>query len=142
MQLASYLAPADRDLVLAVFARGLSVAELARAAGQRQRTITRRLRRLLLHLRRPEFAYVAAHHEAWPPLRRHTASIVLLQRRSRIHAARVLRVSIYTIRREMDAIAILIEQARAMGRLMNPLAIPRRATQVDLHASGREGSER
>lgn len=116
-RLATYLGESDRDFIHAVFVRGVPLAELARATRQRPRVTSRRLKRLLDHIRRPEFAFVAAHHESWPPMRRHASALVLLQRRSRAEAARILRTSLWTLRLELDAVAILIDQARAMGRL-------------------------
>ncbi len=83
-----FLGPADRDLINAVFSRGLTIAQLARSTKQPARTVSRRLQRLLAHIARPEFAFVASHHESWPPIRRSIASIVLLQRRTRLDAAR------------------------------------------------------
>jgi hypothetical protein len=117
VQLAEFLQPRDRDLLRAIYSRGVAMSELARAAQRPARAVQRRARALVAHITRPEFAFIAAHHETWPAVRRHVAAMVFLQRRRMTDAARVLRVSMYTIRRERVAISILVEQARALGRL-------------------------
>ena len=77
--LAPYLPPADRALVEQVYAQGLPVASVARAAGVSPKRLNRRLSRTLNRLRQPLFRFVATRGELLPREVAATARYVVLQ---------------------------------------------------------------
>lgn len=117
LDLAVHLAEPDRWLIEAVLRGGVSCAATAQRLGVAQRTLQWRVKRLLGRLRSPEFAFIVNHRETWPQSRRRVAEIVHLQGGTREHAARQAGLTMHQVRRELTAIDVLMEQARAMGRL-------------------------
>jgi DNA-directed RNA polymerase specialized sigma24 family protein len=108
--LARHLPPADRDIVLAVYECGLSVAALARAAGRDPRVLRGRLRRLALRLASAPFRFVLAHQHEWPARRRRVAALIVLHGHSERATAARLGLSLHHVRREIDRVRALVEQ--------------------------------
>jgi len=112
-----HLAREDKEFLTPILDGSLSIAQVARLSGQPGWRLRRRLRRLLARLRSPRFRFVAREMELWPPARREVARAVVLEGRTQREAALRLGVSRHHIRRHLEAVRILVDQARAMGRL-------------------------
>jgi len=117
VQLAAHLKPEERALVEAVYDHGVTLRTAATLQGRLPVLVRRRLARLLARLTSVEFGFVVRHLDRWTEPRRSIARLVFLERRTRSHVAAALGVSPHTVRRETDAIRVLLEQAREMGRL-------------------------
>ncbi|MGI9012963.1 MAG: hypothetical protein ACR2GY_01795 [Phycisphaerales bacterium] len=117
VELASHLDPADRDLIDSIYRRGMTVAALARASGVRRRRLNDRLTRVLKHLQSREFRFAISQTELWPRNRAAVAKEVIFKRKSLRAAASQTGLSLWQVRKELDAIRTLCNQARDMGRL-------------------------
>jgi DNA-directed RNA polymerase specialized sigma24 family protein len=111
LRLADRLAPADRDLMRAVYERGMSAEAFARAAGRSPRSVRGRLRRLIERMTSQPFRFVALHQRRWPAQRRRVAELVILQGLGLRAAAARAGMSIHHVRREIDRVRALIEEA-------------------------------
>jgi hypothetical protein len=133
VQRARWLQPADRALIEAVYAEGLSVAAYVRRCRARQtepvpsagvdfgddaiglemrsRLARRRLRRLVERLLSDRFVFVTARWEDWTTTRRRVAAACVVQGRSMRAASRDLGLSLHTVRRHMQAIEALVAEA-------------------------------
>lgn len=103
------LAP-DRDLVRAVFARGLSTREASSLTGLPLRRARRRVRLLARRVLSAEFQFVMARREGWPPMRRRVATACVLEGRTLREAATFLRVSLHTVRTQMDVLRAMMDE--------------------------------
>jgi len=110
---AEYLAPGDRALLRAVYDRGMSVAEFARASGASAKFIRGRLRRLINRINAEEFQFTIRHMHAWPARRRAVATAMILHGLSMRDAARSLGMSIHQVRQHLQHIRVLYQSAGA-----------------------------
>lgn len=117
LDLAIHLAEPDRWLIEAVLRGGVSCAATAQRLGVPERTLQWRVRRLIGRLRSPEFAFIVNQREVWPEARRRVGEIVHLRGGTREQAPRETGLTMHQVRRELTAIDVLMEQARAVGRL-------------------------
>lgn len=104
---AEHLDPADRALVVSVFERGLSAAELARATGRDPRHVRRRLKRLIARMASRPFQFVLRHRANWSLNQRRVAEAVVLRGRTQREAAAELGLTLHQVRTYLHAIAVL-----------------------------------
>jgi hypothetical protein len=109
MELAAHLRSADRSLLEAIYERGFTAAQLARAQRRSPRTYCDRVMRLLERMNSPAFRYVLRHAEDWPPQRARIARAVFLRGEGQRRTAAALRVSVHRVRREVERIRALAE---------------------------------
>jgi DNA-directed RNA polymerase specialized sigma24 family protein len=110
VDLAHWLDPQDRALILSVLRDNLTAAEVAQARAVSPRLVRRRLRALISHMASPLYAYAAAHAPKWPDLRRAIATASILRVRSAREAARELNLTLHTVRTEVRIIQALAQQ--------------------------------
>jgi hypothetical protein len=103
----------ERDIVQAVFGRGLSAAEVARLRGERAAPMRRRIRRLVTRVLSPQFALVMGQRDNWPAARRRVATACFLRGKSIRQAATELNLSFYAARRHHDAVLDLLQPEAA-----------------------------
>lgn len=108
---ASALDPADRLLVEAHFRDGVPIRELAIVTGHAARSLRRRIRRLAERLRSDRFLFVARHMHQWPAPRRRVAAACVLRGMTQRQTAQQLGLTCHAVRRHLDAIEALHEQA-------------------------------
>lgn len=108
---ARHLAAGDRALIEGVYLRGMSAAELARAAGKEPGTVRKRLARVVRRMSSPIFRFVVRHKSQWPPERAAIADAVILRGLSQRTAAMTLGLGVHRVRRELDGIRALLEAA-------------------------------
>jgi DNA-directed RNA polymerase specialized sigma24 family protein len=113
LQYSRHLAPADRALIEGVYLRGMSAADVARAAGKEPGTMRKRLARAVGRMSSPAFRFVARHRADWPPQRAAIADAVFLRGLSQRSAAMALGLGIHRVRREIDRIRTLVEDESA-----------------------------
>lgn len=113
---AEHLAAPDRALVQNVLDRGVTPTELARSVGCEPRRIRRRLQRLIEHVDSDLFRFVAGHQSGWPERRKQIAAAVILRGRSQRAAAREIGTTVHQVRRELDRVRFLCEEARKQQR--------------------------
>jgi DNA-directed RNA polymerase specialized sigma24 family protein len=106
----------DRALLEAIYRRGLSAADLARAIRTRPRTIQNRLRRLTCRVNSPIFRLVAGRCDALPPLRREVGERIVLRGESQRTVAAQLGVSLHRVRQELTGLRALGAMARRDGQ--------------------------
>ncbi|MCB9847030.1 MAG: hypothetical protein H6814_01310 [Phycisphaeraceae bacterium] len=110
---AEYLLPEDRALLTAIYRDGASAREVALLSGATPRSIRRRIRALAQRALDPRFAFVIVHRDAWPPTRRRVATELTLHGRPLRETARLLNLTLHTVRRHADAVRVMYEAARA-----------------------------
>lgn len=115
---ATDLATPDRLLLESMLRDGYTTKRLASLSSQSVRTLRRRAKRLIQRLASPEFMFVVRHRDAWPTTRRRVADACIVEGRSMKLAARTLRLSFHSVRRQMETIAGLFEGAMP-GRVWN-----------------------
>jgi DNA-binding Lrp family transcriptional regulator len=106
---AEFLPERDRTLLMAALSEGRTARELAALLGTTPRSVRRRLRRLSGHVLSDRFVFVMRHRDSWPASRRRIATACVLQRTSIRQAAVDLRTSHYNVRKQLDAVAALLE---------------------------------
>lgn len=110
---AAHALPDDRALLEAVYERGVPAARVAALMHQPASVVRRRLRVVIERLMSAEAGFVLRHMREWEPERRKVARACILQGRSMRETARHLRMSLHTVRRELNAIrALMLEEAR------------------------------
>jgi transposase len=102
LAMAEYLAPDDRALIEAIYGRGLSVRQVARAGCVTPGRITRRLRRLMQRLASPTFRLALTDSQDWPAQRRRIAEMALVKGVSLRDTAASVGVSLYRERQELE----------------------------------------
>jgi DNA-directed RNA polymerase specialized sigma24 family protein len=115
LDLADYLAAPDRALLRGIYDRGMTPAELAQVLGRRPRGIRGRVQRLVERIGSPRFTFIVRNSSRWPKSRRRIAEMVFLQGRSQREAAETLGLGLHRVRREVDRIRLLIDEANAPG---------------------------
>jgi DNA-binding transcriptional regulator LsrR (DeoR family) len=98
-------------LLRSVYDRGMSASELAQAVGVRPRTVRRRVRRLVQRVSSPAFTFIVRAEHAWPHRRRLIGHLFFLQGRTQRAVAARLGMSVHQVRREIDHIRGLMDQA-------------------------------
>ncbi len=109
---ADYVGGADRALLRAIFDRGLSAAEFARAMGQPPRTVRQRVQRLVERVGSARFQFVMRNRYAWSRSRRQVAESIFLRRLTQRRTAARLSMSLHQVRREVERIQTLYEYQR------------------------------
>jgi transposase len=104
----------DRELLKAVYAEGMTAAQVARLSGAAPRTVRRRVRRVVQRCLDPRFAFVMRERDRWPSTRRRVATACVLQGRTLRGAARHLRTSLHCVRKEMNVIDALFQSQEHM----------------------------
>jgi DNA-directed RNA polymerase specialized sigma24 family protein len=97
----------DRELLRTLFAEGRSATDLAPMLGCPARALRSRGRRLAKRLLSDFFVFVLQQRASWPEPRRKIATAVALHGLSLRDASAELRLSIYTVRRQHDAVLAL-----------------------------------
>jgi DNA-directed RNA polymerase specialized sigma24 family protein len=115
LDLAEHLAASDRALLRGIYDRGMTAAELARVLGRRPRGVQRRIQRLVERIGSPKYTFIVRNSRRWPKVRRRIAEMVFLQGRSQREAAETLGLGVHHVRREVDRIHLLIDEANAEG---------------------------
>lgn len=105
---AEWLLPADRDLMLAVFARGLTSAQAASLLGITTRSARRRVHALATRALSKEFEAVVRERGSWPPTRRRVATACVLEGRTLRQTAAHLRLTLHAVRTQMDIVRALL----------------------------------
>jgi DNA-binding Lrp family transcriptional regulator len=106
---AEFLPEKDRTLLMAALSEGRTAQELAVMLGTTPRSIRRRLRRLSRHVLSDRFVFVMRHRDSWPATRRRIATACVLQRRTIRQTALDFRTSHYNVRKQLDAVAVLLD---------------------------------
>lgn len=126
---AVWIDPSDRVLVEAVYRDHRTVADLARLLGTDDRSLRRRVRRIVQRLLSPQFVFVASSMARsatsrrpsspaspppgpWSDTRRRVAEHCVLNGRSLRDAARALNLSLHVVRRHRDALHACFEMER------------------------------
>ena len=112
---AEYLAPSDHALLRAVYDRGLSVTEFARAAGCSPQFAQGRLRRLINRINSDAFQFTIRNMRHWPARRRDVANATILHGRSMRDAAKTLGISVHQVRQQLQDIRVLSRNAAESG---------------------------
>ncbi len=99
----------DRALLRAIYDRGMTASDFARAVGQRPRTVRRRVQRLLERIGSDHFQFVLRQRQDWPSTRRRVAELVFLQGASQRQTAASTGLSLHQIRQEIARIRFLID---------------------------------
>ena len=115
LDLAEHLPASDRALLRGIYDRGMTAAELARMLGLRPRGVRARIQRLVERIGSPRFAFIVRNRGRWPRVRRCIAEMVFLQGRSQREAAETLGLGVHRVRREVDRIRLLIDEASAQA---------------------------
>ena len=110
LELASHLAPADRALVEAVYDRGMSPAEFARAVKAQPRSLRMRVSRIVGRLGSPLYRYVVTHRRDWPVERRGVADQIILRGATQRDTAARLGVSLHRVRQELARLRVMADQ--------------------------------
>lgn len=106
---AAFLDSADQALLQAVFDRGVTAAEFARAMGERPRAMRRRVQRLVERLGSNPYQFVMRQIKDWPPCQQRVAESVFLKGLSHREASQHLGMSLHKVRREVDRIQSLYD---------------------------------
>ncbi len=111
LERAHLLDPADRRLIEAIYARGVTAAAMSRLMGQPPRKLTSRVRRLVKHLCSPECALVQAMESRLPRVRREVARACFVQGLSIRAASARVGITFYAARQHLAAVRALAEVA-------------------------------
>ncbi len=101
---AEWCLPEERALIDAMYRQGLNATQIAQLRSVPVRVIRRRIRAVVTRVTSHRFVFVMRHRDQWPPTRRRVATACILQGRSFRQAATHLRISLHTVRRQMDAV--------------------------------------
>jgi hypothetical protein len=110
---AGVLAAPDRELILAVYARGERPASLARLMGVSPFVLRRRLREIVRRVCTPEFQYVLRTRDAWPARLRRVGEAVVLEGRTLREASANLALTYHQIRTATAGVRSLMSAALA-----------------------------
>jgi DNA-directed RNA polymerase specialized sigma24 family protein len=108
---ANYLTSSDRTLLRGIYDRGMDASEVARVMGRRPRGVRQRVQRLVEHLNSPDFTFILRAGRRWPKTRRRVGELVFLQGLTQREAAARLGISLHHLRREIERIRALIDEA-------------------------------
>jgi DNA-directed RNA polymerase specialized sigma24 family protein len=108
---ANYLTSSDRALLRGIYDRGMDASDVARVMGRRPRGVRQRVQRLVEHLNSPDFTFILRAGRRWPKTRRRVGELVFLQGLTQREAAARLGISLHHLRREIERIRALIDEA-------------------------------
>jgi hypothetical protein len=106
---AEFLLPADRALLLAVYADGRSVREVATLMREDPRRLRRRVRNLARRVLSNDFIFVLRHRDGWPSVRRRVATACVVHGRTLKQGAADSGTSFYNARKQLDAVRALLD---------------------------------
>lgn len=106
---AEFLDSADRALLQAVFDRGITPAEIARAIGERPEIMQRRVQKLVERLGSSPYQFVMRQIKDWPPCQQRVGESVFLRGLSHREASQHLGMSLHRVRREVERIRSLYD---------------------------------
>ncbi len=106
---AVFLDSADRALLQAVYDKGITAAEFARAMGERPEAMRRRVQRLVERLGSNPYQFVMRQLNDWPPCQRRVAESVFLKGLSHREASQQLGISLHKVRRQVERIQSLYD---------------------------------
>lgn len=105
--LAQHLDGPDRLLIEQVYQHKMNPAEIARLMGQHSRNVRARLRRIVKHLRKPEFRFMVLRPDMLTPTTRRVGELVILRRMSLRRAAHEMDCTLHLIRQHLQALRTL-----------------------------------
>ncbi len=108
---AEHLGESEALLLRAVFERGQPVRELAAVAGVTPRSMRRRVAGLLRRVTRAEFVFVIHHRRGWTPRTARLATLVVLQGKTVLQAAREVGCTYHTARKVIQGVRLMAESA-------------------------------
>ena len=114
---AQFLDEPDRALIVAIFRNGDTVNAVAARRGCSRHAVSRRVRMLADRLTSPRFMFALACLPDWPNERQAIARACILNGRSVRDAATSLRLTLYTVRRELHLINDLYREAEAAAEV-------------------------
>lgn len=114
---AEFLDSADRALLQAVFDRGITAAEIARAIGERPETMQRRVQRLVERLGSNPYQFVMQQLKDWPPCQQRVGESVFLRGLSHREASQHLGISLHRVRREVERIRSLYDNQQRLDSI-------------------------
>lgn len=106
---AEHLPPHDRSLLMAVFADGKTVQDLAQLTREDPRRLRRHIRRLTHRILSNDFIFVVSHRDTWPTARRRVATACIINGRTIKEAAVESNTSFYNARKQIDAVRALLD---------------------------------
>ena len=106
---AEFLDSADRALLQAVFDRGMTAAEIARATGEKPQSMRRRVQRLVERLGSNPYQFVMRQKKDWPPCQQKVGESVFLRGLSHRETSQLLGISLHSVRREVERIRSLYD---------------------------------
>lgn len=109
VRLAEFLLPEDRSLMLAVYADGRSVKDLAALAREDPRRMRRRVRKLTRRVLSNDFLFVLRHRDGWPSARRRIATACIVHGRTIRQGATEAETSFYNARKQLDSVRALLD---------------------------------
>lgn len=104
---AEHLEQHEKQLILSIYAHGLSTTELAPLTNKKPRTLRRQLRNILKRLTSPEYLYTIRHQAKWTTTRKRVAYACFIQGRSLRAAAATLNLTLHTVRKHHQHIRSL-----------------------------------
>jgi hypothetical protein len=119
---AEHLPPQDRSLLLAVYADGRSVKDLAALTREDPRRLGRHVRRLTHRILSNAYIFVVRHRDDWPTARRRIATACIVHGRTLKEAAADTNTSFYNARKQLDAVRALLDSITHVrsGRAAKP----------------------
>ncbi len=108
---AIHLPEADRALLAAAMDRQVPIRDLAAMTGRDHRYVRNRVRQLTRRILSERFAFVVRNQDSLSGARRRIAIACILHGRSIKDAAAATGTTEYNVRKQMDAIQLLIETA-------------------------------
>lgn len=110
---AEYLPDDERQLLLAVYARGMRVSEVAAMLGEPERPLRRRVRALVRRVLDPAFPVVVARSGQWPRPVRRVAEMVVVEGLSVREVSQRTGESYHTVRQRLTSVRALVDSAPA-----------------------------
>lgn len=104
---AEHLEQHEKQLILSIYAHGLSTTELAPLTNKKPRTLRRQLRNILKRLTSPEYLYTIRHQTNWTTTRKRVANACFIQGQSLRAAAATLNLTLHTVRKHHQHIRAL-----------------------------------
>ncbi|HVZ94833.1 MAG TPA: hypothetical protein VG797_10020 [Phycisphaerales bacterium] len=109
VRLSQWLRPDERAMVDSVFGRGISAAKLAVIRGESARAMRRRIQRIVKRMASAEYRAVARWCGDWPAARQRVARACFLEGRTLREAAKVLGISVHTVRAHLSAVRAIVD---------------------------------
>ncbi|MEM9065888.1 MAG: hypothetical protein AAGB51_10410 [Planctomycetota bacterium] len=116
LEAAHALPEPDRELLQAVLQEGTPVNRLARLRGVSVRVTRREVTNLIQRVLSPVYGFVVQQRAGWPRRRARVAELTVVRGMSLRAAAEQLGETVWTVRREREAIGALLEGAQAAAR--------------------------